>query len=135
MTCIAVSHSSQQATEKWVDLLGGAGIVQVVIDEDRANYAAWGLGLGNVWYLFNPTTQVQGWKEGGWLGDKVAGAMQKKSAAQSEIGDVDITAMGNKWQEAGSFAVDGKGIVIWGGKASRADDVMGLEEGVRILMS
>jgi hypothetical protein len=49
MTCIAVSHSSKEATRKWLDLLGGAWNVEVVIDEDRALYAAWGLGLGSVW--------------------------------------------------------------------------------------
>lgn len=57
--------------------MGGAWNVQVVIDEDRAIYAAWGLGLGNVWYMFNPTTQVQGWKEKGWLGKSVADSIQR----------------------------------------------------------
>lgn len=43
------------------------------------------------------------------------------------------SAMGTKWQEAGAFAVDGKGTVIWGGKALRVDDMMNLEDGARIL--
>jgi hypothetical protein len=30
--------------------------------------------------------------------------------------------------------VDSKGTVIWGGKAERADDMMNLEEGARILV-
>ncbi|KAH6980920.1 hypothetical protein BKA56DRAFT_586166 [Ilyonectria sp. MPI-CAGE-AT-0026] len=146
LTCIAVSHSSDQATKKWVDMLGGAWSVRVVIDEDRALYAAWGLGLGNMWYLFNPTTQVQGWKETGWLGDKVAGAIQRNGIQEKpsptaggpggEDGDDGpMTVMGNKWQEAGAFAVDGTGTVIWGGKALRADDVMDLDYGARILMA
>ncbi|KAH6885270.1 hypothetical protein B0T10DRAFT_492317 [Thelonectria olida] len=143
LTCIAVSHSSEQATKKWVDMLGGAWSVRVVIDEDRALYAAWGLGLGGMWYLFNPTTQVQGWKEKGWLGDKVAGAIQRgkgiqeKPSAPGDEGQDDgpTTVMGNKWQEAGAFAVDGTGTVVWGGKALRADDVMDLDYGARILMA
>jgi hypothetical protein len=150
LDCIAVSHSSEQATKKWIDLLGGAWSVRVVIDEDRSLYAAWGLGLGNVWYVFNPATQVQGWKEKGWLGEKVAGAIQKNgggggggqgrqgggASQQQEEEDEDAvnTALGNKWQEAGSFAVDGRGTVIWGGKALKADDVMDLEEGAKLLM-
>ncbi|KAM5348990.1 hypothetical protein ACJ41O_008813 [Fusarium nematophilum] len=143
LTCVAVSHASPQATQKWVSLLGGAWSVRVVVDEERALYAAWGLGTGGMWYLFNPTTQVQGWKETGWLGEKVAGAIQKGETMKSqrsqdeEAGDDDegpSTVMGNKWQEAGAFAVDGTGTVIWGGKAARADDVMDLEFGARILM-
>ncbi|KAF6834260.1 hypothetical protein CPLU01_05071 [Colletotrichum plurivorum] len=159
LTCIAVSHSSPAATQKWIDLLGGAWNVQVVIDEDRAIYAAWGLGLGSVWYVFNPTSQVQGWKEKGWLGEKVAGAIQRSgmggptaSAAAAPVqrrgtgmsgkgaaaggveevpGEVEgpSNVMGNKWQTAGAFAVDGRGTVIWGGKALRADDPMDLDAG------
>lgn len=138
LTCIAVSHSSPQATKKWVDLLGGAWSVRVVVDEDRSLYAAWGLGLAGVWHLFNPTTQVQGWKEKGWLGDKVAGAIQRgRGVEESEREDDDgpTTVMGNKWQEAGAFAVDGTGTVVWGGKALRADDVMDLDYGARILLA
>ncbi|KIE00715.1 Thioredoxin-like fold protein, partial [Metarhizium majus ARSEF 297] len=168
VTCVAVSHASEPATRKWIDLLGGAWNVQVVIDEDRAIYAAWGLGVANVWHLFNPTTQVQGWKEKGWLGDKVAEAMQRKGTTTAQpainqqhperrraagaggaggggvgpgeddnVDDDDgggiSTVMGNKWQESGAFAVDGRGTVIWGGKAMRADDVMDLEEGAKLL--
>lgn len=146
ITCIAVSHSSEQATKKWVDLLGGAWDVQVVIDEEREIYATWGLGLGNTWYLFNPTTQIQGWKEKGWLGEKVAGEIEKKGVQQTStapkgVGDDDdeeegaSTVMGSKWQEAGAFAIDGTGTVIWGNKALRADDIMNLDDGARILVA
>jgi hypothetical protein len=141
--CVAVSHSSAAATRKWIDLLGGAWSVEVIIDEDRSIYAAWGLGLGNVWHLFHPAAQIQGWKEKGWLGDKVADSIQKNGgstrvqvAEKSDFEDDDddlTSAMGTKWQEAGAFAVDGKGTVIWGGKALRVDDMMNLEEGARIL--
>ncbi|GAB0145636.1 hypothetical protein EsHS_00006062 [Epichloe bromicola] len=150
INCIAVSHSSEQATRKWVDLLGGAWAVQVLVDEHRAIYAAWGLGTANMWHLFNPTTQVQGWKEKGWLGERVAEALQRRGTVQSNatgngnkngpaptVADEDdeaaSTVLGNKWQESGAFAVDGRGTVIWGGKAMRADDVMDLDEGARLL--
>ncbi|KAF5022665.1 hypothetical protein F66182_5283 [Fusarium sp. NRRL 66182] len=145
--CASVSHASEQATQKWVSLLGGAWSVRVIVDQERALYAAWGLGTGSMWYVFNPTTQVQGWKETGWLGEKVAGAIQgkgtaeKKPAVKTNVEEVDeedegpLTTMGNKWQEAGAFAIDGTGTVIWGGKAARADDVMELEDGARILLA
>ncbi|KAI1803448.1 hypothetical protein F4811DRAFT_342777 [Daldinia bambusicola] len=135
LNCIAVSHSSLDATRKWVDLLGGAWNVKVVIDEDRAIYAAWGLGLGNIWYMFNPTTQIQGWKEKGWLGIKVANSIQRTSSLRqgsppktepTEENEGPSTVMGNKWQESGLFAIDAQGVVIWATKALRADDMMDL---------
>ncbi|KAH9436551.1 hypothetical protein MCOR02_000225 [Pyricularia oryzae] len=164
LTCIAVSHSSEAATKKWLDLLGGAWNVQIVVDEDRSVYAAWGLGLGNTWYLFNPTTQIQGWKEKGWLGATVATSIQRtntledrvKATApppkkpgmmrratgeqqrQDELPTVEMeegpsTVLGNKWQQAGAWAIDGRGTVVWGGKALRADDLMDLDQGAKIL--
>ncbi|KAH8662321.1 hypothetical protein BX600DRAFT_317466 [Xylariales sp. PMI_506] len=145
ITCIAVSHSSPEATRKWIDLLGGAWNVQVVIDEERTSYAAWGLGLGSVWYMFNPTTQSQAWKEKGWLGEKVAGAITRTGsfgksalgggAPAADAGD-DIgpsTALGNKWQQAGLFAVDGRGTVVWAEKAIRADDTMDFTSAAKAL--
>lgn len=95
-------------------MLGGAWNVELVIDEDRAIYAAWGLGLGSVWYMFNPTTQIQGWKEKGWLGVKVADAVQRTgeadnsrltSAAKNKTGVVAVqrtgTGLGTKSQGRG----------------------------------
>ncbi|POR35777.1 Uncharacterized protein TPAR_04029 [Tolypocladium paradoxum] len=106
VTFVAVSHSSPRATAKWLDLVGGA------------------------W-------NVQAWRENGWLGGQVADAIQRRGGVQSVAaqGDDDAasTVLGNKWQEAGAFAVDGRGTVIWGGKALRADDVMDLDEGARLL--
>lgn len=114
----------------------------MIIDEDRSLYASWGLGLGSVWHIFHPAAQIQGWKEKGWLGEQVAEGIQKQNArvkvqekgSPNDEDDDDMTsAMGTKWQEAGAFAVDGKGTVIWGGKALRVDDMMNLEDGARIL--
>ncbi|PHH68297.1 hypothetical protein CDD82_659 [Ophiocordyceps australis] len=168
LSCIAVSHASPAATRKWIDLLGGAWSVSIIHDQDRAVYAAWGLGIAGMWYLLHPACQAQGWREQGWLGDQVAQAVsrrsnsdyapsslttssasssRKKTAKASKTSappptarvenqdqaDGVSTALGNKWQEAGAFAIDARGVVIWGGKATRADDVMDLDEGVRLL--
>lgn len=43
------------------------------------------------------------------------------------------TVLGNKWQQAGAWAIDGRGTVVWGGKALRADDLMDLDQGAKIL--
>ncbi|KAH6683668.1 hypothetical protein F5X68DRAFT_263057 [Plectosphaerella plurivora] len=192
--CVAVSHSSATATRKWLDMLGGEWSIEVVIDEDRAIYAAWGLGLCSVWHVFNPSSQAQAWKETGWLGDKVATAVNKEEEraatmaarrppparapsvgkeaekggrwklGRAKTGGSDTltraptagstasgqsmgagsghgpeedgpgaAGLGNKWQTAGAFAVDGRGTVIWGGKAAKVDDVLDLDAGVRIL--
>lgn len=161
--CVAVSHASSAATAKWVDLLGGAWNIEVVVDEDRAAYAAWGLGLGSVWYVFNPTSQAQAWREKGWLGSAVATGLQRRdniqrsatapdvsrqaaAAAAGEKGprqgtgeeEEDVAAgpgnvLGNKWQQAGAWAVNGSGLVVWGGKALRADDAMDLDAGMLAL--
>jgi hypothetical protein len=148
--CIAISHSSTAATNKWIDLLGGRWNVEVLIDEDRVIYAAWGLGLGSTWYYMNPTTQIQSWKEKGWLGNTVATSIQRTGRtgtsrtgtglsasgapapmAVEEVGP--ITVMGNKWQESGAWAVNANGTVVWGGKAVRADEIPDLDAGVRAL--
>lgn len=171
ITCIAISHASPRATSKWIDMLGGAWNVQIVIDQQRAIYAAWGLGVASsLWYVLGPTAQVQAWKETGWLGEKVASAVdgrrgreeerrveriltpRKKGGAaatnttsgnSSQGGDGEnmainennpSTELGSKWQESGAFAIDSTGTVVWGGKAVRADDVMDLEEGAKLLM-
>ncbi|KAL6903218.1 hypothetical protein GGI43DRAFT_401510 [Trichoderma evansii] len=172
ITCIAISHASSRATSKWIDMLGGAWNVQIVIDQERAIYAAWGLGIASsVWYVLGPTAQVQAWKETGWLGEKVATAIDGKrgreeakrveailtprkkggaaaassnrSSGSGSVGSTESeainennpsTELGSKWQESGAFAVDGTGTVVWGGKAVRADDVMDLEEGAKLLM-
>lgn len=64
--------------------------------------------------------------------------MQRRGGVQAVAAQADeeagaSTMLGNKWQEAGAFAIDGRGTVIWGGKALRADDVMDLDEGARLL--
>lgn len=152
-----MSHSSPEGTRKWVDMLGGAWNVEIIMDEDRAIYAAWGLGLGSVWYMFNPTTQQAAWKEKGWLGEKVAGSLArtgsfgkalnggsnpaaaaggKGAPAAAPAEDPEFgpgTVLGNKWQQAGLFAVDGRNTVAWAEKAIRADDCLDMDGAAKAL--
>ncbi|KAL5611416.1 hypothetical protein BROUX41_000973 [Berkeleyomyces rouxiae] len=171
--CVAVSHSSPVATNKWLSLLGGPGPVEIVIDEERVLYAAWGLGLASVWHMFNPTTQAEGWRQkDGWLGQTVVSSITRpglggKNKSLYEAGEEEklklanrgtngrgrggrkeeklvveqpvdeeggpSSAMGNKWQTAGAWTINGRGIVIWGGQAKSADDTLSLYDGCRSL--
>lgn len=40
---------------------------------------------------------------------------------------------GCKWQIGGAWALDGRGVLRWGGKEKTADDVPKLEDGVKAL--
>ncbi len=41
------------------------------------------------------------------------------------------TESGNRWQTAGSFAVDKEGLVQWGKRASTADEAAGFDQAVQ----
>jgi hypothetical protein len=43
------------------------------------------------------------------------------------------TESGSRWQSGGNFAVDGEGLVRWGGVAGRADEVVEFGEIVKAL--
>ena len=51
---IAISHSDQSATEKWLKAIGGAGNVRVIVDKDRELFAQWGLGMCSFWHVLSP---------------------------------------------------------------------------------
>ncbi|KAL7813023.1 hypothetical protein V8C26DRAFT_406016 [Trichoderma gracile] len=60
--------------------------------------------------------------------------MEKESLLNDD--DDWVGGAGAREQVAGGgrFAVDGRGRVVWGGKAESADDVMPLDEGVKLLL-
>ncbi|EFY87504.1 hypothetical protein MAC_06481 [Metarhizium acridum CQMa 102] len=104
--CIAVSHSSSEATERWIPQVGGAWHTDVIIDEGRDLYAKWGLGLSNTWHAFNPIALYSvyrlGADEGIWNRP---------------------TESGSRWQKSGAFAVDEAGMVRWRHISKTADDL------------
>ncbi|TAQ86207.1 hypothetical protein B7494_g5469 [Chlorociboria aeruginascens] len=114
---IAVSHSSPRATEKWVAALGGAWAVRVVVDEERELYARWGLGVSSTWYVLNPWTQM---------------AMAKLGKEQGIWGR-EVDPSGNKWQLGGAWAVDRRGVVVWGGQDERLEEGGDLVMGCKLL--
>lgn len=104
--CVAVSHSSAEATERWVPQVGGAWQTDVVVDEGRDVYAKWGLGLSSAWHAFNPFALYSvyrlGADEGIWNRP---------------------TESGSRWQTSGAFAVDADGTIRWAHVSSAANDL------------
>lgn len=114
--CVAVSHSSPADTDRWVIAAGGEWSVDVVVDEGRDAYAAWGLGPSSAWHALGPRTLYSalrlGRDEGIW-----------NRATES----------GSRWQTAGAFAVDAAGVVRWAHVAGSADDVANFGEALTAL--
>jgi len=113
---VAVSHSDQAATDKWLAALPEPSRntqpnLNVIIDAEREVYAAWGLGTSSFWH--------------------VLGSIPSVSKLDKEDGiKVRSTESGNRWQTAGNFAVDDQGVVKWSRKDERADDMPDFNEGV-----
>lgn len=114
---VAVSHSDQVSTDRWLEAVGpGTGALEVLVDADRALFAQWGLGVSSLWHVLSPWSMYSVYRLG----------------AQEGIWNRP-TESGNRWQTAGTFAVDKEGVVRWGGPARQADDVPDLEEAVKAL--
>jgi hypothetical protein len=112
---IAVSHSSSAATETWLTSLPQAGSepdnLQVVVDEAREAYTAWGLGVASFGHVLSPSGLYKVWKLG-----REEGIWNRP------------TESGSRWQTAGGFGVDADGIVRWSRPAEGADEIPDFEE-------
>jgi hypothetical protein len=65
----------------------------------------------------------------------VLGSIPSVSKLDKEEGiKVRSTESGNRWQTAGNFAVDAQGVVRWGRKDERADDMPDFKEGLDALL-
>lgn len=100
---IAISHSNESSTQKWVEAIGGAGPVEVLVDSARDIYGHWGLGTSSFWHVLNP--------RGLWNVYQVG----KKDHIWNRP-----TESGSRWQMSGSFAINQQGYVRWGQAASSA---------------
>lgn len=107
---IAVSHSSAEATERWVVHVGGNWEVRVVVDEERELYARWGLGLSNTWHVMSPLTLYKTFRLG-----KDENIWNRPAES------------GTRWQTGGAFAVDKDGTVKWAKPAATADEIPDLD--------
>ena len=110
---VAVSHSDADATARWLDAVGGAGLIEVIVDADREIYGRWGLGVSSLWHVISPRSM--------WS----AVQLGRQDGIQ-----VRSTESGSRWQTAGSFGVDRSAIVRWLHVAKSADDGSDFSEAV-----
>ncbi|KAI1374647.1 hypothetical protein F4677DRAFT_425671 [Hypoxylon crocopeplum] len=103
---VAVSHSSPEATERWVVQVGGNWEVQVIVDYERELYAQWGLGVSNTWHVLSPLTLYKTLRLG-----KDENIWNRP------------TESGSRWQTSGAFAVGKDGVVTWARPAASADEI------------
>lgn len=118
---VAVSHSSPEATERWVIQVGGNWDVEVVIDEERELYAQWGLGVSNTWHVLSPVVLYKTLQLG----------------KQENIWNRP-TESGSRWQTAGAFAISppaagDAATVRWAHVASAATDLPDLVQALAAL--
>lgn len=114
--CIAVSHSDKDHTEKWVESVGGAGNIQIIVDDQRQIYGAYGLGISSFWHVLNP-----------WS----LGAVFKLGREQNIWNRP--TESGSRWQSSGVYAVDASGIVRYSHPSQTTDDLGDFEEALKSL--
>jgi hypothetical protein len=101
---IAVSHAPPNATERWCDAVGGCGEVRVLLDQDRASYAAWGLGRSSLAHF---------------MGRRSLSEVTRLARRGIRNRHPD----GTRWQQAGTFAVDDTGTVRWRHIPAHAGDL------------
>ena len=91
---IAVSHAGLEATDRWCAAVGASHRVRLVIDEERAAYAAWGLGRSNLRHFAGRRSLAA-----------VVGLARKGIHNRHPVG--------SRWQRAGTYAVDAEGKIAW----------------------
>lgn len=116
--CIAVSHSDQDSTNRWLESVGGPNDIQVIVDDARAIYAAYGLGVSSWWHVLSP------WSLGSIF----------KLGREENIWNRP-TESGSRWQTAGVFAIDAEGLIRYSHPAQSADDVGDLKAALKSIKS
>lgn len=102
---IAVSHSALDATSRWLDLVGGAGNVEILIDPNRDIYTAYGLGRASVFAMLN-------------LPRELSALFRLKR--QGYV--LRATEDGNRWQTGGLAAIAADGTVKYAHAATWTND-------------
>ncbi|PYI10316.1 hypothetical protein BO78DRAFT_238202 [Aspergillus sclerotiicarbonarius CBS 121057] len=118
---VAVSHSDQPSTDRWVESVGGAGNpeanpVVVIVDAERKIYAQWGLGITSWGHVLNPGGLLSIWKLG-----RERGIWNRP------------TESGSRWQLSGNWAVDAEGIVRWGRPVERVEELMDMDQAIEAI--
>ena len=111
-----VSHGSAELTQGWCRSFGGAGRLKVLEDQDRGLYAAWGLPRSKAVHFLGLRSLL------GVARLAARGVRNRK-------------ASGTRWQTAGTFAVDGSGVVRWRHLPRHAADLPDVRRAVAALRS
>ena len=111
---VAVSHAPTQATAGWCDAVGGMDSVRVLVDDGRVHYATWGLGRTGLAHFAGRRSLTE-------VGRLARAGIRNRHPD------------GTRWQRAGTFAVDGEGIVRWSHLPEHAGDLPDLGEALRAL--
>ena len=110
---IAVSHAPSDSTARWCDAVtGGPGSVELLIDEDRRLYAAWGLRRSTLGHFMGPDSL-------------------REVARLARRGIRNRHPDGTRWQMAGTFAIDSGATVRWVHIPAHAGDLPDLEDAAR----
>jgi len=107
LQCIVVSHGDPQTTRRWLQAIGGAEGLTLVIDESRTHYGAFGVGYSGAAHFLGPGTLI------GVLGLLGKGIRNR-------------IASGTRWQKSATFLLDASRTVLWCHNPSNAADVPSL---------
>ncbi len=101
---IVVSHASLAATDRWCAEVRAGLRLELVIDERRELYAAWGLGRSSLAHFAGPRSLAS-----------VAKLRRRGIANRHPVG--------SRWQQAGTFAIDSHGAICWRHLPGHAGDL------------
>jgi hypothetical protein len=105
---IVVSHAPLEDTDRWCAAVDAGRGLELVIDERRELYAAWGLGRSSLGHF--------------------AGARSLASVLRERRRGIGHRhPAGTRWQRAGTFAVDSHGAICWRHIPRHAGDLPDLE--------
>nr|MBA3740323.1 AhpC/TSA family protein [Chloroflexota bacterium] len=105
---VAVSHASRETTGDWARAVGGSGLLELVVDQERRLYGAWGIGRTDLSHFMGPSAL-------------------KGVVRLARQGIHNRHPQGSRWQGAGTFAVDRSGTVPWRHLPEHAGDLPDLE--------
>jgi hypothetical protein len=113
---IVASHSDKPSTDKWIEAVGGAGQVEVIVDPERTTYGRWSLGMSSFWHVLNPWSMSNVLKVG-----------------REEKGWNRPTESGSRWQICGTFSGDRNRVVTYVQVAQAADEIGDFEKTLKSL--
>jgi AhpC/TSA antioxidant enzyme len=113
---IVVSHASLEATDRWCTAVGASRLLELVIDESRELYAAWGLGRSSLAHFAGPRSLAS------------VARMARRGIGHRH-------PVGTRWQQAGAFAIDRTGTVRWRHIPAHAGDLPDLDAAAAVALS